>query len=86
MHTGPVFQSRDPIIQRDNFFGTQVNRAARIEPIAVAGSAMLSEQTAGMLVASGADDFACDYLGKIELAKKFGSGILYRLRRASELE
>jgi class 3 adenylate cyclase len=86
MHTGPVFQAHDPIIGRDNFFGTQVNRAARIEPIAVPGSVMVSEQCAAMLVESGGDEYTCDYLGVVELAKKFGSGILYRLRRASELE
>jgi class 3 adenylate cyclase len=86
MHTGPVFRAHDPIIGRDNFFGTQVNRAARIEPIAVPGSVMVSEQSAAMLVEGGGLEYTCDYLGIVELAKKFGNGVLYRLRRASELE
>ncbi len=86
MHTGPVFRAHDPIIGKDNFFGTQVNRAARIEPIAVPGSVMLTEQSACMLAAAGDAEYACDYLGVIELAKKFGNGILYRLRRSNELE
>lgn len=86
MHTGPVFRAHDPIIGKDNFFGTQVNRAARIEPIAVPGSVMISEQSAAVLVESGGQEYSCDYLGVVELAKKFGSGILYRLRRTSELE
>ena len=34
----------------------------------------------------GEPEFACDYLGVVELAKKFGSGALYRLRRANEVE
>ena len=86
MHTGPVFRAHDPIIGKDNFFGTQVNRAARIEPVAVPGSVMLTEQCACLLAESGDADYTCDYLGTIELAKKFGSGVLYRLRRSNELE
>ena len=86
MHTGPVFRAHDPIIGKDNFFGTQVNRAARIEPVAVPGSVMLTEQCACLLAESGVNEYACDYLGVIELAKKFGSGNLYRLRRSSEIE
>jgi len=30
--------------------------------------------------------YACEYLGSMELAKKYGSGRLYRLRRWHELD
>jgi class 3 adenylate cyclase/tetratricopeptide (TPR) repeat protein len=86
MHTGPVYTTRDPIIHRDNFFGTHVNLAARIEPITTPGAIFLTEQSASMLATSGNKDFACDYLGLTDLAKKYGSDSLYRLRRAESVD
>lgn len=86
MHSGPVFPAEDPIIGRRNFFGAHVNRAARIEPVTVPGAVYVSEQTAALLAASGAREFACDYLGSVPLAKHFGDSVLYRLRRAHESE
>ena len=86
MHSGPVFPAEDPIIARRNFFGAHVNRAARIEPVTAPGAVYVSEQTAALLAASGAREFACDYLGSVPLAKHFGDSVLYRLRRAHESE
>jgi class 3 adenylate cyclase len=86
MHTGPVFRARDPIIRRENYFGSHVTRAARIEPVAAPGSIYVSEQMAASLAASGEGRYVCDYLGSLALAKQYGSGRIYRLRRASELE
>ena len=86
MHAGPVFEAEDPILQQNNYYGTHVNQAARIEPITAAGAVFMSEQFSCLLMASGNPDFACDYLGTVELAKKFGSNVLYRLRRADETE
>ncbi|MDO8707064.1 TRAFs-binding domain-containing protein [Pseudomonas sp.] len=86
MHTGPVFQALDPIIRHENFFGSHVTRAARIEPVAVPGSVYVSEQMAAVLAAAGTRRFACDYLGSLSLAKHYGSSRLYRLRRFWETE
>ena len=86
MHAGPVFPAEDPIIGRRNFFGAHVNRAARIEPVTAPGAVYISEQMAALLAASGARQFACDYLGSMELAKHYGESVLYRLRRAHEGE
>jgi class 3 adenylate cyclase len=86
MHTGPVFRTLDPIIKQENYFGSHVTRAARIEPVAARGSVYVSEQTAAALAASGEHAFACDYLGPLGLAKNYGSGRLYRLRRSAETE
>lgn len=86
MHSGPVFPALDPIIGRINYFGSHVNRAARIEPVAAPGTAYVSEQTASLLAASGADHLACDFLGSLPLAKHFGASVLYRLRRSGESE
>lgn len=86
MHTGPVFQALDPLIQRLNYFGSHVNRAARIEPVAAPGSVYASSELAFVLAASGSAHFVTDYLGLLPLAKGFGSSALYRLRRADEAE
>lgn len=86
LHAGPVYRAHDPIIDRPNYFGAHVNRAARIEPVTTPGSVFVSEQTACLLASQGIDAFACDYLGVMALAKKFGSGSLYRLRRSNEID
>jgi class 3 adenylate cyclase len=86
MHTGPVFPAHDPILGRPNFFGSHVIRAARIEPVAAAGAVYVSAETAFLLAAIGGHGFTTDYLGLLPLAKGYGSGALYRLRRADEAE
>lgn len=86
MHTGPVFEAQDPLIARPNYFGSHVVRAARIEPVAAPGSIYVSAELAATLAASGASEFCTDYLGVLPLAKSYGTGPLYRLRRSSEAE
>jgi class 3 adenylate cyclase len=86
MHAGPVFRALDPVIRKTNFYGAHVNRAARIEPVTAPAAVFLSEQTACLLASTGHSEFSCDYLGSRELAKKFGSDVLYRLRRSREIE
>jgi class 3 adenylate cyclase len=86
MHTGPVFRAFDPLIGRENYFGSHVIRAARIEPVAAPGSIYVSAEFASVLAARGVDEFAADYLGAMPLAKGYGSGRLYRLRNAREAE
>lgn len=86
MHTGPVFQAFDPVIQRINHFGSHVTRAARIEPVTAPGCVYITEQTAALIKCDGGNKYACDYLGKITLAKGYGASTLYRVRRAVEDE
>lgn len=86
MHTGPVFPAHDPLLDRANFFGSHVIRAARIEPVAAAGAIYVSGETAALLAATGGHGFETDYLGLLPLAKGYGSGPLYRLRRGDEAE
>ncbi|WP_395679884.1 TRAFs-binding domain-containing protein [Dokdonella sp.] len=86
MHTGPVFRAFDPLIGRENYFGSHVIRAARIEPVAPPGSIYVSAELASVLAAHGVDEFAADFLGTLPLAKSYGSERLYRLRNAHEAE
>ena len=76
---GPAFCSFDPIIGRDNYFGSSVTRAARIEPITPPGSVYASEAFAATLAASGRQDCALEYVGEVSLAKGYGESRVYRL-------
>ena len=47
LHAGPVFEGIDAITGRPNFFGSRVNRAARIEPVTLPGHIYASQQFVG---------------------------------------
>ena len=79
VHTGPVFCGFDPIIGRDNYFGSGVTRAARIEPITPPGTVYASEAFAATLAASGQREFVLEYVGQVALAKGYGESRVYRL-------
>jgi class 3 adenylate cyclase/tetratricopeptide (TPR) repeat protein len=79
MHAGPVFSCFDPIIGRTNYFGSHVNRAARIEPVTMPGCAFASEQFAALLKVESGHDFVCEYVGVEQLAKHYDRCPLYRL-------
>lgn len=81
LHAGPVFREFDPVIGRDNFFGSAVNRAARIEPITPPGTVYASEAFAASLAAAGHDEYALEYTGRLKLAKQYGEARIYRLDR-----
>jgi class 3 adenylate cyclase len=81
LHTGPVFEGHDAIINRNNYFGRHVSRAARIEPVAAPGCAFASEQFAAALAASPGHGFVCEYIGMQPLPKDFDVVPLYRLAR-----
>lgn len=97
LHTGPVFEGIDPITGALNYYGSHVNRAARIEPVTVPGNIYASEQFAALLTAEqqaaaqGArragrewrPAFACEYIGTLDLARDFGSLPTYHLRRGT---
>ena len=97
LHAGPVFEGIDPITGTLNYYGSHVNRAARIEPVTVPGNIYASEQFAALLTAeqqAAAHDarrsgqewqpaFACEYIGTLDLARDFGSLPTYHLRRGT---
>ncbi|MBT6155197.1 MAG: DUF4071 domain-containing protein [Planctomycetaceae bacterium] len=79
IHTGPVYREADPIIGRDNFFGSHVNRTARIEPVTIPGCVYGSEQIAAVLAVSGGEKFVCEFVGVEKLAKEYDSCPLFQL-------
>ena len=84
LHTGPLFRIFDPVTARFTFYGTHVNRTARLEPVVQPQQIFVTEEFAASLVAEDQDRFTCDYIGTMKLAKKFGDARLYQLRLAKE--
>jgi class 3 adenylate cyclase/tetratricopeptide (TPR) repeat protein len=81
IHAGPVYRHLDKIIGRQNYFGSHVNRAARIEPVTPPGSAFTSEQFAAALAVEASREFVCEFVGIESLAKDYDRCALYRLAR-----
>ncbi len=81
LHAGPVFCGFDPVMGRDSFFGADVTRAARIEPITPPGMVYVSEAFAATLAATGQERNALEYVGVLPLAKGYGESRIYRLER-----
>ncbi len=80
-HLGPVYTAHDPIIERDNFFGAHVSRAARIEPVTPERCIYVTETLAAVLALHNADEFVCDYVGMTQAAKRYGKMRMFLLRR-----
>jgi len=81
LHAGPVYGCTDPVTQKDNFIGTHVSRAARLEPITPPGQVYASQAFAALAAAERVADFTCDYVGQTPLAKKYGTFPTYHVRR-----
>jgi class 3 adenylate cyclase len=81
-HFAPVYETYDPVLKGRNYHGAQVSRTARIEPITPPGEIYVTEPFAATLALEGGNEFRCDYVGRVPLAKKYGSFRMYRLSRA----
>jgi len=79
LHTGPVFEGFDAIMEVTNYFGSHVSRAARIEPVTLPGCAYVSEQFAAALTIARDHPFVCEYMGMQPLSKEYDTVPLYRL-------
>lgn len=79
-HLGPVHEVFDAVLQRPAYMGAHVTRAARIEPITPEGCVYVTENFAAMLALEAGDDFACDYVGVTEAAKRYGAMRMFLLR------
>jgi class 3 adenylate cyclase len=80
-HLGPIYSGEDSVCGGINFFGTEVNRAARIEPVTPPGAVYVTESFAATLALQEPGRFTCAYMGQVELPKSFGRQRMYRLSR-----
>lgn len=83
IHFGPIYRGVDPVVGNELWYGTEVTRTARIEPVTLVGEIYCTQPLAAMLALANARDFNCDYVGKVRLAKDYGELALYRLSRRS---
>ncbi|MGQ0661055.1 tetratricopeptide repeat-containing protein [Sphingosinicella sp.] len=82
VHYGPAYRTIDHITDRITYYGTEVSKAARIEPVTPPGAVFVTEPFAAILALEAGGAFACRYVGRIPLAKKYGDYRMYRLTRA----
>jgi hypothetical protein len=81
LHSGPVYCGWDPVTATRIYTGPHTSRAARIEPITPPGQVYASSAFAAVAAASGADEVAMRYVGRIPLAKGSGTLALYHVQR-----
>ena len=81
LHAGPTFACIDPVTGRQNYFGAHVSQTARIEPITPPGQVYASAGFAAVASADGVREFRCEYVGRIPLAKTYGTLPMYACRR-----
>ena len=82
VHYGPAYRTIDHITDRITYYGTEVSKAARIEPVTPPGAVFVTEPFAAILALEAGRAFVCRYVGRIPLAKKYGDYPMYRLTRA----
>jgi class 3 adenylate cyclase len=81
VHYGSAYRTTDRITGRTTFYGTEVSRAARIEPVVPPGAVFVTEPLAAILALEARDRFTSAYVGRIPLAKNYGDYPMYRLGR-----
>jgi class 3 adenylate cyclase len=84
-HFGSVYEMVDPVTRRPNFYGTEVSRAARLEPVTPPGQVYVTEPMAAAIEMTCADRFRSRYVGRLELPKNFGTERIYSLEQRRSL-
>lgn len=82
-HYAPVFEGIDPITRSRTYYGSQLSLTARVEPVTPPGGIYATEAMAAQLAVEAPDLYACEYVGELELAKRFGAYRLYALQPLS---
>ena len=95
LHSGPVYKAIDPFLEKENFYGGHINRAARLEPVTKVGQVYATQQFVSVLHSEVnkirneclqkdlvfVEKFTTEYVGIIPLAKNFGSQEVYHIRK-----
>lgn len=81
LHFGPLYRARDPVTGGMSYFGTEVTRTARMEPVTPVGEIYMTQSYAAFLSLTGDERFSASYVGTIPLAKEFGTTRMHKLER-----
>lgn len=82
VHYGPIWVGTDRITGNRIWYGGEVNRTARIEPVTPVGGVYCTETFASALLMKGYTEGVLTSVGKKELPKSFGAIELYRIEAA----
>lgn len=82
VHFGPVWVGTDRITGNRLWYGGEVNKTARIEPVTPVGGVYCTEAFAAALLVEGFDGCHFTSIGQKKLAKNFGEVELYLIERA----
>jgi class 3 adenylate cyclase len=83
LHCGPVYCGRNPLTGARIYTGPHTSRTARIEPVTPPGQVYASSAFAAVASVLGGDDLNMTYVGRMALAKGYGSLGLYHVRAAT---
>ena len=78
-HVGPIFEGYNPLTRKKEYFGTHVNKTARLEPCTPVGSVYVTEPFAALISIEAAGVYRCEYVGNHPLPKNFGRIRMYHL-------
>lgn len=82
IHYGPVFPGTDELTAAPTYYGKQVTFAARMEPVTPPREVYATEAVAAQLALARVPGITADYVGRVALAKRFGTAPMYMLRGA----
>lgn len=81
VHYGPIWVGTDRITGNRLWYGGEVNRTARIEPVTPVNGVYCTDSFAAALLVSDCDNCRFTSVGKRDLAKNYGAVELYKLER-----
>jgi class 3 adenylate cyclase len=79
LHSGPVYRGHNPVTGSITYTGPHTSRAARIEPITPPGQVYASGAFAAVTAAYGVEDLSLRYVGRMPLAKDYGTSEIYHV-------
>lgn len=84
LHSGAIYAGHDPIRKLNGIVGSEVNLAARVEPITAPGEVWVTEDFKFLIKSPRDHKIDFDDLGERALAKQFGMRRVFRMRRLWE--
>lgn len=85
VHYGPIWVGTDRITGNRLWYGGEVNRTARIEPVTPVGGVYCTESFAAALLMDNCHECKFTSVGRVLLPKKYGEVELYHLESAGEV-
>jgi hypothetical protein len=82
LHCGPVYWGCNPVTGLPFYTGPHTSHTARIEPITPPGHVYASSAFAAVAAANGVSDFSLSYVGRMPLAKGYGTHGIYHVGSA----